>query len=199
MAENIFPTPLWRFNLTDNQQLNVWVKHILEVQKLDPQGLLVTNQGGWHSNINLLDDPTLKPLFHWIAGCVQIAMNEFGWDLSKARPCFNNAWAMINLKGDSARAHLHPNSLFSGVFYLQASNGSGSIGFLDPRGGAQSLLPPLKEVESKYAIGRLNIEPKQGLMLLFPAWLWHEVEPNKLILPRIAISFNVGMRPLPAT
>ena len=31
-------------------------------------------------------------------------------------------------------------------------------------------------------------------MLLFPAWLWHEVGANNSQEERIAISFNIGMQ-----
>ncbi|NDG02263.1 MAG: hypothetical protein EB119_03515, partial [Synechococcaceae bacterium WBB_34_004] len=36
-------------------------------------------------------------------------------------------------------------------------------------------------------------QPSAGLMLLFPSWLWHEVEPSAQGRElRISISFNVG-------
>jgi len=33
-------------------------------------------------------------------------------------------------------------------------------------------------------------------LLVFPSWLWHEVEPSTQAGARISISFNVGMRPV---
>ena len=110
----------------------------------------------------------------------------------------SNAWAMVNRAGDSVRAHLHPNSLFSGVFYLRAPADCGSIAFLDPRAGAQVLKPPLREAEGSDASGRILRQPQPGLMLLFPGWLWHEVERSRSGEERICVSFNIGMRPLRA-
>ncbi len=139
-ASELFSTPLWSFQHQGEDQLCEWSERILALERCDAGGLTLTNQGGWHSQTNLLADPGLTRLFLWIASCSQQAMDNFGWDMDKATPCFNNAWAMVNREGDSVRAHLHPNSLFSGVFYLTAPEGSGALAFLDPRAGAQVLL-----------------------------------------------------------
>jgi uncharacterized protein (TIGR02466 family) len=93
------------------------------------------------------------------------------------------------------RAHLHPNSLFSGVMYLTAPEGSGAIAFLDPRAGAQVLPPPLQHASAGYTNGRILRQPRPGLLLLFPDWLWHEVEGSRSTEPRICVSFNIGMQP----
>jgi len=194
-VESLFPTPLWSFEYPEPEQLGAWASHVLQLQQEDPQGLAITNQGGWHSQSDLLDDQTLAPLFRWIAASCQQAFTEIGWDFSLATPSFNNAWAMVNGPGHTTRAHLHPHSLFSGVVYLRADEGAGSIAFLDPRGGAQMLCPPLRAGKGELLQGRLRRQPSAGLMLLFPSWLWHEVEPSA---PgsglRICISFNVGQR-----
>ncbi|MBJ7363635.1 MAG: hypothetical protein JHD39_01835 [Synechococcus sp. SupBloom_Metag_053] len=65
MVESLFPTPLWRFQYQHPQQEN-------------PQGRAVTNQGGWHSQTDLLDDQALAPLFRWIAASCQQAFTEIG-------------------------------------------------------------------------------------------------------------------------
>lgn len=194
-ASQLFATPLWSFDHPDETCLRTWSEHILALEENDPQGVMLTNQGGWHSGTNLLDDPVLNGLFRWIASCTQEAMSDIGWDMEKALPCFNNAWAMVNREGHSVRAHLHPNSLYSGVMYLTAPEGSGAIAFLDPRAGAQVLLPPLRDPTTGHACGRILRQPRPGMLLLFPAWLWHEVERSRSGLPRICISFNLGMRP----
>lgn len=194
LAEIHFPTPIWRFLHPQPGELATFSAHILSLQARDPQGLAITNQGGWHSPTTLLADPALRALFGWISGCCLEALNEFGWDLSRGQPSLNNAWAMVNRRGHGNRAHMHSNSLFSGVVYLQAPAHSGAIRFIDPRAGAQMLLPPLREGGSVFSRGRSLVEPETGLMLLFPAWLLHEVEPSASDEPRVAVSFNLGMR-----
>jgi uncharacterized protein (TIGR02466 family) len=192
----LFPTPLWRFQHPQPEALAAWAAHVLALQARDPDGLQLTNQGGWHSPTGLLRDPALAGLFGWLSGCCLEAMEHLGWDLALAQPAFNNAWAMVNRRGHGNRAHLHSNSLFSGVVYLQVPPGSGAIRFLDPRAGAQMLMPPLRPGVSSLADGRCSVVPTPGLMLLFPSWLWHEVEPSASDDPRIVVSFNLGMRAL---
>jgi hypothetical protein len=58
------------------------------------------------------------------------------------------------------------------------------------------LLPPLLEPAGEFAQARVCCEPATGRLLLFPAWLWHEVEQSTSDQPRICVSFNVGMKPL---
>lgn len=178
MLESLFATPLWSFHYQDSRHLCDWAGHVLQLQQQDPLGLAITNQGGWHSQNDLLADAALAPLFRWLAASCQQAFTEMGWDFSLATPCFNNAWAMVNGPGHTTRAHLHPHSLFSGVVYLQADGEAGSVAFLDPRGGAQMLCPPLLAGRGEPLLGRQRRQPLAGLMLLFPSWLWHEVEPS---------------------
>jgi len=197
-CEALFPTPLWSWQHPDPAEVEAAASRILALEAADPVGIQRTNQGGWHSSVLLLQDSQLSDLFAWIASAVQEALVTWGWDLDQARPVFTNAWAMVNREGHSAGAHLHPNSLFSGVIYLRAPAGSGAIAFLDPRAGAQMLQLPLQPGPARRELGRERRVPRPGLMLMFPAWLWHEVEPSECQEPRICISFNVGLRPFQA-
>jgi len=36
----------------------------------------------------------------------------------------------------------------------------------------------------------INLEPKEGRIIIFPFYLWHCVEPNKSNDVRISVSFN---------
>lgn len=194
----LFATPVWSFDLPPTLEPAAIAEEVLRIRGQDPTGIQITNQGGWHSRTNLLEHAPLAPLFQWMAAQCQQALGELGWDFALARPRFNNAWAMVNGNGHSVRAHLHPNSLISGVVYLQMPERSGNIAFLDPRNGAQVLLPPLQDPQASLLNGRLEMAPHPGLMLLFPAWLWHEVGASHSEQERISISFNIGMQPVSA-
>jgi len=158
-------------------------------------GLVIPNQGGWHSQIDLLADLALAPLFRWLTAICQQALTEMGWDFSLAAPSFNNAWAMVNGPGLTTRARLHPHSLFIGVGYLQVDGGGGLYCFFGSSGGAQMLCSPLLAGRGELLLGRQRRQPLAGLMLLFSPWLCHEVEPSAPSSGvRISTSFNVGQR-----
>ena len=36
----------------------------------------------------------------------------------------------------------------------------------------------------------IRVKPIEGRIIMFPAWLWHSVEPNKSNDIRISVSFN---------
>ena len=42
----------------------------------------------------------------------------------------------------------------------------------------------------KHLWREIHLEPKEGRILMFPAWLWHCVEPNESNDIRISVSFN---------
>ena len=91
--------------------------------------------------------------------------------------------------------HNHPNSILSGVYYVQAPEHLGVISFQDPRSAAQMLIPPVTEF-SLWTLPKISYQPQAGTMLLFPSWLWHGVEMNRSDHLRVSLSFNIGMVPL---
>ena len=63
----------------------------------------------------------------WLADMMKILGLEpkvYSYDINKPN---------INYPGGFNRPHLHPNSLFSGVYYIKAPKNSGNIIFYDPR------------------------------------------------------------------
>ncbi len=84
-----------------------------------------------------------------------------------------------------------------GVYYVQASSESGRIFFTDPRTRAQVLQPHLDPNQPRLqdAWSEVYFQPIEGRLVLFPAWLVHEVEPNMSDAEgpdadRISVSFN---------
>ena len=53
-------------------------------------------------------------------------------------------WANINPPGGYNAPHIHPNSLFSGVYYIKAPKNSGNLVCNDPRPGVQLNMPARK-------------------------------------------------------
>jgi uncharacterized protein (TIGR02466 family) len=100
-------------------------------------------------------------------------------------------WANINLPNGYNNGHAHPNSLFSGVYYVKSKPNSGRLQVMDPRPGAQLVMPPRKKGPVPRQLWReAYFEPVPGRLIMFPSWLWHKVEINKSDDIRISISFN---------
>ena len=87
--------------------------------------------------------------------------------------------------------HIHPNSLFSGVYYIKAPENSGDLVCNDPRPGVQLNMPTRKEGKpSKNLWREVHLKPVEGRIIIFPFYLWHNVEPNLSNDIRISVSFN---------
>ena len=88
--------------------------------------------------------------------------------------------------------HSHPNSLLSGVFYLQVDDKSAPIVFHDPRPFRKFVaLPRGNETLASYE--KIMIVPENGLLLIWESWLEHEVLKN-LSDNRISLVFNLGKK-----
>ncbi len=188
-----FPTPIWHFILDNCQQLNeTLLQEINAEQQRDRKGEQWSNILGWHSASNLHQRASFAQFNSMIGANVLEVANCLHWDLQRFSLELKSCWAIVNGKLASNSVHNHPNSILSGVYYLQAPENSGVISFIDPRSAAQMLVPPMTEF-SPWTLPKISYQPQAGTMLLFPSWLVHGVEMNMSRELRISLSFNIGM------
>ena len=100
----------------------------------------------------------------------------------------------INPKGGFNIPHIHGESIFSGVFYVKATEGNGKINFTHPAVNIPYHLPALI-IDQWSNLNSSNVfhYPQPGKLLLFPSWISHYVEPNLLDEERISIAFNLKL------
>ena len=108
-------------------------------------------------------------------------------------------WSIINPPGNGNRAHVHPGCIWSGVYYVQSSEGAGQIEFVDPRTvlimNQAKHMPKKKRPRDCWT--KVNYKPVPGRMLIFPSWLYHGVDPNMSKeagrkADRVIVSFNIS-------
>jgi hypothetical protein len=102
---------------------------------------------------------------HMDAMCQQMMMGT--WNIS-------SAWFFEYHKGEYAQWHVHPNCMWTNVYYLDMPEGS-------PRTTVLSM-PSGEEMEI------CNIE--EGMILSFPSTMIHCSRPNKSDKPKTVIAFN---------
>ena len=83
--------------------------------------------------------------------------------------------------------HSHQGCILSGICYLKAPQGSANIVFHDPRNHYDFIQLPLNE---KVDLSVYSIPPKEGMILIWPAWIKHHVEVNK-VDERLVAVFNI--------
>jgi hypothetical protein len=100
------------------------------------------------------------------------------------------SWVNVNGKGNYNDIHDHDpyaGTFLSGVFYVKTPANCGRLRLFDPR-------PFITNApDMKYYNDSNNyhyFDPKPNLLVLFPGWLKHDVEPNQSDDERISIAFN---------
>ena len=185
--ELYFPTPIYIADIkhpTLNQELE---RDIISWSNRD-KGMIRTNIKGWHSDTNMNELPEYAKLVDMLYSAQRTIYDQ---EYYESEPFLGNMWANINPPGGSNRAHIHPNSLWSGVYYVKAPQNSGQLKIEDPRSVALMSRPRQKDVPKPDRLLREHhYEPKTGRLIMFPSWLNHCVDPNNSNDIRISVSFN---------
>ena len=99
------------------------------------------------------------------------------------------SWS-IRLNNDGFHVnHFHPKGWLSSVYYVslpdtldkKGKSKKGWLKFGEPAHNKYNLLP------DKW------VQPKAGLLVLFPSYLYHSVDMSKTDEERIVISFNINL------
>lgn len=165
-------------------------------------GEKMSNAGGWQSEKKLQtwESPAVTQLLEKINTAVLLLLTErLGED--EANNIGNwqiGAWANINERGDYNTLHNHSGAFFSGIYYVNSGTAdeqhpfSGVLTFRNPTLAALAV-DNLRGPRQLHSIFRseYSISPQNGLMLLFPSWLQHEVHPYVGDTPRVSISWDV--------
>ena len=185
--ELLFPTPVYIADIkhpTLNQELE---RDIVAWSKQD-KGIVRTNVQGWHSKTNMHERPEFKKLVNMLYDCQKTVYEQ---EYYESEPYLGNMWANINPPGGSNRAHQHPNSLWSGVYWIKTPKNCGELKIDDPRSVACMTRPRQKDGEKPARLFReTHYQPIAGRCIMFPSWLMHCVDPNNSNDIRISVSFN---------
>jgi tetratricopeptide (TPR) repeat protein len=155
-----------------------------------------TTRSGKQSG-DLLDEP-LGPMGPW-AECIRAAVKTYLTQLPRdadhpylaRRPTRwrLSAWGVVLSRHGHQLPHTHPSGWVSGVYYVKVP---------------EAMHDPARKREGWIEFGRPDprytcvrnprvkvIEPAEGLVLLFPSYLWHGTVPFDSSEERISIAFDV--------
>jgi len=188
-----FSTPIWAEKIEAYEKVNKeMLTYILNLQKKDPVGVLKSNFKGWHSaDFNMKDIDPINFITS-IKNNLNTSIKDMNWDLNIQSVKISNMWAIINQKGAWNQKHQHSNSDISAAYYVTAPEGCGDIVFYDPR-PARVYKQPIAKSPNKLNGTVNSIKPEAGMLVLFPSYLDHSVNPNISDKKRIVISFNLSL------
>lgn len=159
-------------------------------QKSESDGVVRSNVKGWQSNLLIKPNSEITNLVNIVKSNLHDLRNEFGIrdDYSFQ---LNNLWININSKLSFNRPHVHPESTISGVYYVKVPKQSGNIVFNHPsKTQPYHIHNDAIQAPNDINSSTWHITPDAGLLILFPSWLEHYVEPNNNEDDRISIAFN---------
>lgn len=185
-VERLFGTPLWLQDFPDAEKLNPALRRAAEVSiSAEPiNQVRRSNRRGVRSSQFDLSAQPWAPLTAFISKVVsELVRDELVWSLHT--PGLN-----IHGFGGFNASHVHSNCLLSGVYYISCPAESGDLVLEDPR--VQAVFA------STYGFFRhdlgcptVALTPHEGLLVLFPSWLSHHVEPCGVAQLRISLPINV--------
>lgn len=138
--------------------------------------------------------PVIAALFQSIAAAVVAHLATLGSgddpmrSRNTGRPAFTGAWSVRLASGGSHVDHVHPQGWLSSACYLALPATIGRGG--PDRGGWLRLGRPGIRTMPAIDADRY-IQPERGLLALFPAYMWHGVEPFVGDTPRLTVAFDV--------
>ena len=182
-----FPTPIYIADI-DHPTLNQELERDIMAWANKDKGITRTNIQGWHSTTDMHEKPEYQKLVSMLYDCQKTVYEQEHYE---SEPFLGNMWANINPPGGSNRAHQHPNSLWSGVYWIKTPKNCGHLKIDDPRSAAAMVRPKQKEGSMPSRLFReTHYEPIAGRCIMFPSWLMHCVDPNESNDTRISVSFN---------
>lgn len=103
-------------------------------------------------------------------------------------PELTRGWVNRQHPGDTLALHDHGGTLMACSYYIKSPSNCGDLMLVDPRGGVN--WEWLQE-GSVSGIKYKRIKPREGMMVLFPAYVLHMVELNRSQNTRISLATNI--------
>ena len=178
----IFPCPLY-VTKRDSNSDSIEEKEIEDIIK---EGLCKVGDLDHHTNNTYIFDTKLKNLKEFCEKHIKIYVKEILNPKQELDFYITQSWLNVIEPGGNIHRHWHANSIISGAFY-QTVEETDKLCFHDPLDRRTKCMI---SIEPNGITGGI-IMVEDNLLVLFPSWLEHSVEPNeKATRNRISLSFN---------
>ena len=137
---------------------------------------------------DLQEDPAFADLASFITGEANNFANIHKLFLPNETVIINKMWLDIYELNHSMDLHNHPNSIFSGVYFIKIPENSGLFAFDSPSSESM-IMPPIK-TSNEYNMRQASYEMREGELLIFNSYIKNRVLLHKIEDERISIGFN---------
>jgi uncharacterized protein (TIGR02466 family) len=182
----IFPTPIYISKL--DRELTLKELSFINKTKLD----VFNNEGNKTSNDNyILNSKSFKNLKEELELKIQDYFNKVISPANNITPYITQSWLNYTETNQYHHKHSHPNSIVSGVFYINCHKEHDKIKFFNDT--YKTFKPEIKE----YNIWNSEswwFSVKTGDIVMFPSSLTHMVETKQGDNTRISLAFNTFIK-----
>jgi uncharacterized protein (TIGR02466 family) len=182
----IFPTPIYISKI--DRELTKNELSFIDKTKLDTYN----NEGNTTSNDNyILNQKAFKDLKQELDLRVQDYFDKVISPSNNITPYITQSWLNYTETNQYHHKHAHPNSLVSGVFYINCHEEHDKIKFFNDN--YKTIKPEVKD----YNIWNSEtwwFSVKTGDVIIFPSSLTHMVETKQGDNTRISLAFNVFIK-----
>ena len=183
----IFPTPVYISKL--DRELTKKELSFIDKTKLD----VYKNEGNTTSNNNyILNNKLFKDLKTDLDLRVQDYFEKVISPTDAITPYITQSWLNYTETNQYHHKHEHPNSLVSGVFYINCDEQFDKIKFY--KKDIYSVIKPEIKEWNLYNSETWWFSVKTGDVILFPSSLTHMVETKQGDNTRISLAFNVFIK-----
>ncbi len=191
----LYPTPIYYSQLENEELINGEVTSAIREIDFD-------SNPDWHSphklsdpsfEENLLVDRSMTNLMGQIKTSIGNYLNEVQFHRSPnygdaAEFAITSSWFSKYDRGEYAPLHSHAHHEIAGVYYHEVNDTQGEF----------YMECPTPQLTSSFVFNHLSfstrINPRPGLLILFPGYLYHGVYANNTDDARISLSFNVSFQ-----
>ena len=187
----LFATPAIFDELAAAAELNRQLEAAILAERGRESGLRLSNRGGWQSRHDFQQwSGEAGDLL--IKRAIELASAYTATTAPAGLRWVVDCWANVSGDGAFNMAHVHGGSYWSCVYYVSVGEGEGGQLVLhDPRMPGLRMHAPDYRFKDLGAEVTASIKPKPGLMVLFPGWLLHHVEPWHGSGERISVAMNI--------
>lgn len=198
-----FPLAIYRTHLKENSQhKDGLLERIWQFREARPKKR-TDKKSSWTGDIHGIDMLHMDPAFDWITQQVgkhaALYLEALGHNLSLYDLYFQRSWPIIGGKKQGVSPHAHPTAHLSAVYYVSipAEGPPGKICFLnDARPnelfeGLGSHMTNGYKTQNPLNTHKVNYEPADGWLFIFPSSLRHFVESNNSTGYRISLSYDL--------
>ena len=182
----LFPTPVYKTKL--NREFSKKEILFIDKNKLDTH----KNEGNLTSNNNyILNKKEFKNLKKELNLVVKDYFNKIILPRDTIMPCITQSWLNYTKVDQYHHKHRHPNSLISGVLYINSNEKFDKINFFNEKYNAITIEAKEWNIWNSPSWW-FPVKTKD--IILFPSSLTHMVETKKGDNTRISLAFNVFIK-----